>query len=164
LPAILERIEVQFKADQEHVHDYAELGDHAQERGNRCRQQKFRCPGKHSSQDRWPEHDPGNHFADDGRLAQVAEHNAQEPAEPHDRDQRHEDVDDGTLLAASGCLLRTNRSHRFWCAETLPAGVDHEKEGHRAQEHRKINNERTHERRLFFCRLRLSVRATHSPR
>ena len=86
-------MQVELEPNQEHVEDDAELGDDPEKWRGIGRQQKRRAVGPEASQQRGPEHDPADHFADHGRLIEPGKQGADEPRGHHDDRQRQQDTE-----------------------------------------------------------------------
>ena len=96
-------IRVQLEPDQEHVEDDAQLRDDAERRRHGRRQDERACRGPDRAEQRWPEQDAGNHFADHRRLPDRGEQPAQQAAGDDDRGQR--DAAGGSEHSAAVCRV-----------------------------------------------------------
>ena len=84
--------QVQLQADREHVQDHAELGDDPQVRRDVLRQQIVVGRRPQMPQQRRPQRNAGDHFADYRRLANQAKQPAQHLPGSDDRGQGEQDV------------------------------------------------------------------------
>ena len=109
--AMPHQVGVELEANGDRIQEHTQLRNDAQKGGNRARQEEG---GSVRSEERWPQHNAGDHFANDRRLPQVGTALGQEQPGNNHSAQGKEDVQEhvGSGACGIGNRVRSERRRR----------------------------------------------------
>jgi hypothetical protein len=133
---------VELEADEEHEEHHADVRQHAQRRRRLWRHEGRRAGGPEPAEQRRAEHDARQHLADDRRLAEATEHDAERARRGDDHDHRAEDDAERVAGGRAGARPERDAVHARRRDEPLACGPDGQEHGDRRGEDQPVQQER----------------------